>query len=314
MNIGFLCDIPLSNYLTNPEEYAYLHGRHSSTGYYYWILKNANVDNVSMVGPGDDLTKFDVIVFHYDNKEYIDHGAYKTIQVVTDRPCVKGCDLYIAANENITSPRLSRESITRYGIENTTNTWIDNKDQWVFIHYPPTHNIKKCDPMWPPVNYKFVGRRHTLIHELSDSKYIDDMKALGINIIIDNDNDNNVGDEHVYFCIRPVTARSKSTGLDNNSGRYGHKTANRLYQTWYMEVPGIFNASPEMMKLRDDELDFLIANDVDEFTTQAIRLREDKELYYNMVERCKKRQQNNPYADMSIVVNQWIHAFKLLNI
>lgn len=81
-----------------------------------------------------------------------------------------------------------------------------------------------------------------------------------------------------------------------------------------MEVPGIFNASPEMMKLRDDELDFLIANDVDEFTTQAIRLREDKELYYNMVERCKKRQQNNPYADMSIVVNQWIHAFKLLNI
>ena len=89
--IGFLCDIKFyQNYRDNLEAYRYLHGRHSATGYYYWILKNHGTRCVCGITQWTILTNFDIIVYHYDNRDIIDFNAYKTIQVVTDRPCVEG--------------------------------------------------------------------------------------------------------------------------------------------------------------------------------------------------------------------------------
>jgi hypothetical protein len=312
MKIGFLCDLDLPNYKNDIEAYRYLHGRHSATGYYYWMLRNHGMD-VHMVSPDDDLTKFDIIVYHFDNRDTINFNAYKTVQVVTDRPYVKGTTLYVAANRGILEPVKDIETIKRYGVENTLNTWIEDKSRWHFIHYPPTFNIKKCKPVFPPRRFKFVGRNHTMIPEILEQSFIDKCRTHNIDLIFDFENDNNAGDEDVYFCVRRMSHLGGNTKLDCNSGKYGHRTANRLYQAWYMNTPGIFNMSPEMAGLRDSELDFLVANNKDEFLAQAIRLTKDKDLFYSMVEHCKTKTTDNPYYDIQIVVQQWQEAFRKLD-
>ena len=65
MKISFYCDVDIPNYLNDPNPYRYLHGRHSATGYYYWILKNHGLE-VYLNHPNPD-----VVIFHYDNKDYI---------------------------------------------------------------------------------------------------------------------------------------------------------------------------------------------------------------------------------------------------
>tara|TARA_R110002020_G_scaffold199924_1_gene401938 strand:+ start:1750 stop:2682 length:933 start_codon:yes stop_codon:yes gene_type:complete len=304
MKISFLCDIKLPNYEHVPEAYEYLHGRHSATGYYYWMLKNRGID-IHLAHTREDLNHTDVVIFHYDNRDIIKDLTCKKIQVVTDRPCAEGCDVYIAANRSITTPKIDSKVVERYGIEGGMNTWIKDRDKWAFIHYPPTFGIKQCTANFPPTNFKFVGREHTLIPEILDNKFISKCKDSGINLQFDFVNDGNDGTEDVYFCVRRSSWISKASGLENNAGKYGHRTANRLYQAWYMKTPGIFNVSPEMNVLRESELDFLAANTVDEFFEQALRLKNDSDLFHNMVHNGISKS-DNPYSDINIVVDQWI--------
>lgn len=306
MIISFHCDINLSNYLYNPNSYKYLHGRHSATGYYYWILKNHGL-NVYLNHPNPD-----VIIFHYDNRNEIKSFNCKKIQIVTDRPMVEGCDFYIAANQSFFNKVTDFNLISRYGIENTLNTWVKNKEKWRFIHYPPTFGVKECNPSFPVVNFKFVGRNHTNIKDLYDPVFIDKCIKLGINLIFDFENDANDGTEDVYFCIRNVKDIGKMTGKDNNSGKYGHRTANRLYQAWKMRTPAIFNNSPEMAAIRTSEYDFLVANNTKEFIQQALRLKTDKNLFDSMISHAIIMDKINPYVNITIVVNQWKELFKEL--
>jgi hypothetical protein len=99
------------------------------------------------------------------------------------------------------------------------------------------------------------------------------------------------------------------TGLDNNSGKYGHRTANRLYQSWAMRVPGIFNSSPEMAAIKTSEYDFLVADSAQEFLEQALRLKTDDKLFKNMIENGISKDKINPYMDVKIVVDQWNSIF-----
>ena len=308
MKIYFYCDIELPNYKDNPLAYTYLHGRHSATGYYYWILKNHNVD-VHIAHTKEQLSDADVVIFHYDNATDVVPLNCKKIQVVTDRPYVEGCDFYIAANKSILTPKIDIDVVNRYGLENTANTWLDNKDKWHFIHYPPTFGIKKCTPQFPPRNFKFVGRQHTMMLGMISQHFIKKCMDYNINLQYDFVNDGNDGTEDVYYCVRNINCQGKHTGLECNAGKHGHRTANRLYQAWYMNTPGIFNLSPEMSVLRETELDFLIANNKEEFLEQAIRLQNNKDLFYAMIENGNAKDDINPYSNIEIVVYQWINIF-----
>ena len=309
MKIAFYCDLKLNNYLTNPIEYKYLHGRHSATGYYFWILKNSGIKNVYLVQDKNDLINYDVIVFHYDNYEDIKSLNKIKIQVVTDRPMIEGCHLYIMANQSFFIKINDFKLIQRYGIENTFNTWISDKSKLSFIHYPPTFGVKKCQTEHPPKIFKFVGRKHTNISEIQSANFIKYCKKYDVNLIFDYENDANSGDEDVYFCIRNVLDVCKSTGKNNNSGKYGHRTSNRLYQSWFMGTPAIFNNSPEMQCIRSNELDYLIANDKDEFLTQCLRLKNDKDLFKAMIENGDSKKHLNPYYNFDIIIDQWKDAF-----
>jgi len=313
MKIAFFCDLDLPNYVQCPEHYKYLHGRHSATGYYFWILFNGGIDNISLVTDPLDLHKFDVVIFHYDNRNVIENLNCKKIQVVTDRPVVEGCDAYIVANQTFTKQILDSSVIMRYGIENTLNTWINTNKKYYFIHYPPTFGVKQCNAQWPPTKFKYVGREHTNITDIRTPHFIQECAKHKIDLIFDYANDANDGTEDVYFCVRGVRGRSKATGKDNNSGKYGHRTANRLYQAWYTRMPGIFNNSPEMAAIKSSNLDYLTANSAQEFLHNAIKLREDRDLYFAMIDNGIKKDIINPYANYSIVVNQWLELFTAMN-
>lgn len=313
MKIAFFCDTNLLNYTTNPEQYVYLHGKHSSTGYYFWILKNHGVKNIALISNEDELSSFDAVVFHYDDFKQIQHFKGKKIQVVTDRPALDFCDIFVAANSTFTTRVKDTQVISTYGLTNTLNTWVENKDKWYFVHYPPTYGVKRCTANFPPKNYKFVGREHTLINEITQPKFIEKCKQHNIILQFDYTSDANDGTEDVYFCVRKVRCISKATNHENNSGKYGHKTANRLYQGWYMRTPCILNNAPEMAVLKETEYDFLIANNADEFFTQACRLKNDEQLFKSMIEHSKCKDSINPYCNLQIVVDQWLYVFSKLS-
>jgi hypothetical protein len=313
MKIAFYCDKPLNNYLTHPSEYKYLHGRHSATGYYYWILKNFNIKNIFLISDKNLLDNYDIIIFHYDNYEDIKNLNKIKIQIVTDRPMIDSCELYIMANQSFFNPSTNINLIKRYGLENSLNTWIIDKRKLHFIHYPPTYGAKQCTASFPPKLFKFVGRKHTNIKSVRSEEFIKKLKKYNINLEFDYDNDSNSGNEDVYFCIRNVSDVCKVTGENNNSGKYGHRTANRLYQSWFMKTPCIFNISPEMESIRTSELDYLIANDEEEFLSQSIKLANDRKLFYSMIEHGESKKDLNPYHNFGIIIQQWTDAFSKIN-
>jgi len=78
-------------------------------------------------------------------------------------------------------------------------------------------------------------------------------------------------------------------------------------------MPGIFNNSPEMAAIKSSNLDYLTANSAQEFLHNAIKLREDRDLYFAMIDNGIKKDIINPYANYSIVVNQWLELFTAMN-
>ena len=226
------------------------------------------------------------------------------IQVVSDRPQVDNCDLYIACNQSAIKPIINKEYVKLVGLG--LNRVL--KGRWHFIHYPMALNYKKCNPVWPPKIYHFSGRQATLKPGILDPKFINHLKAKDIHLRFDFDNDHNSGDEDVYFCVRNsrqyYSAICKGNNIDTPLGQ---KTANRLYQAWKMGTPSIFDPNTAMLSIRKSEWDFLIASSVEEFEHACIRLKTDFDLYHHMMANAKNRR--NEHSDQ-IIVEQWKDAFK----
>ena len=114
--IAFVCDKDLPNYLDDPEAYNYLEGKHSATGYYYWILKNAGVPNLHLVNLSAKLVDYDIVIIYYENREILPtNRKFKVIQVVSDRPQIENCDLYIACNQSVFKPIVNLEYVSKVG-------------------------------------------------------------------------------------------------------------------------------------------------------------------------------------------------------
>lgn len=302
--IAFLCDIEMPNYINDPIFYDYLEGKHSATGYYYWILKNGGINNVYLESKSSNLSEYDVVVYHYDNKDLIDFKRnYKTIQVITDCPQVSGTDLYVCCNYSsfnlITDVNLFKR--VGFGLKNQLYGNLH------YVHYPMALNYKKCNPQFPPKIYHYTGRESTLIENIYSSKFVNHMKKFDIQLRFDFKNDHNTGDEDVYFCVREKSYFSKRTNGNNCDTKLGQKTANRLYQSWKMGTPFITNSNSAMFSIRKSEYDFLIADTLDEFEHQCIRLKHDEDLYHNMIMNANNRKDEH---NNEIIIQQWLSAFE----
>ena len=308
-NVAFLCEVSLPNYLTDPDSYNYLTGSHSATGYYYWILKNSGLTNVHLVLPGENLDCYDIVVFHYDQRKYIKtNGKYKTIQIVTDRPQLPNVDLYVCCNMSVFNIITNTELVKYTGI----GLKYELFGKLAYIHYPMALNYKKCEPTWPPRIYHYTGRYSTLIDDITSTKFIDHMKTHGIQLRFDFDNDHNSGDEDVYFCVRKkVTYYSGQISRNNVDTKYGQKTANRLYQSWKMGTPFITSGHSAMCAIYKSEYDFLIADNLEQFEYQSIKLKNDENLFSNMVKNANIRRDEHTNE---IIISQFMSAFDMINV
>ncbi len=269
----------MPNYLEAPRFYSRMLGRYV-VGYYYWIFKNRGVKNIRLLDSGDctALGEDDLAVFHYDDRSKVvcPDRSFKLCQVVSDRSYVKGCDFYI----------LFDESCVR---KDTLKT--------AFVLHPLPVGLKVCKPKFPPILFSFIGNSHTIIPELRDKRFLEDMKIKGLDIRLQYRTWNNQGDEDVFFCVR------------SPRGYRGHKTANRAYCAWYMNTPSIFSPDSAVMSIRKSEYDFLVASNVNEFQNSVELLRSDRSLFEKMVENCKKRADENNY---DLVLRQFSNALRCI--
>jgi hypothetical protein len=305
--VAFVCDTPLPNYLDNPSRYDYLEGNHSATGYYYWILKNFGFNNVFMVFPEERLTDYDLIVFHYDNRKAINTSEkYKTLQIVTDRPQVPNVDMYGCCNLSSFIPILNKKMIRSVGL----GLKFHLSGNLTYIPYPMALNFKRCSPKWPPSVYHYTGRESTLIDNIASSVFVDHMRQQGVNLRFNFNDDHNMGDEDVYFCVRKKTNYYSTSSKGNNvDTKLGQKTANRLYQSWKMRTPFITSGSSAMAALYKTDYDFLLADTLDEFEYQCMRLLQNRDLFDKMVENCERRKDEHSNV---LIVTSLLTAFEKL--
>jgi len=301
--VAFVCDLSLPNYLEEPKRYDYLEGNHSATGYYFWILKNFGLENVFLVSPEEKLTDYDLVVFHYDNKKYIQvNNSYKTLQIVTDRPQVPNVDLYGCCNLSSFAPILDKRMVQSVGL----GLKYHLTGNLVYIPYPMALNFKRCAPSWPPKIYHYTGRESTLLDEIYSASFVDHMKQKGVNLRFNFKDDHNMGDEDVYFCVRKKTNYYSTSSKGNNvDTKLGQKTANRLYQSWKMRTPFITSGSSAMAAIYKSETDFLIADTIEEFEHQCIRLLKDETLFKEMMKTCLKRKDEHTNA---LIVSSFLNA------
>ena len=171
-------------------------------------------------------------------------------------------------------------------------------------------NYVACKASWPPKIFHYTGRKSTLIDEIYSDSFVNHMKDKGVNLRFDFDNDHNIGDEDVYFCIRKKTNYYSTTCKGNNvDTKLGQKTANRLYQSWKMGTPLISSGANAMAAIYKSEHDFLIADTTEQFEYQSLRLLNDKVLFDSMTSNANRRKDEHTNSQ---IVKQFIEAFKIV--
>lgn len=290
--VYFLTHSILDNYRNKSAPYIYSENESSifnrgrnlealEINYPFWILYNNGISNIKLITSCEDITDSDVVVFYNcnDNRiaDLLDFSRdYIKIQIVTDQPIIEGCSSYICYDESV--------------------VYKDTSRLWHHVMYPLPIGLKKCNPSWPPKQISCI----------SPDKITIDNSIYNTYNIIDNSYVNR-GDEDILFHIRAPVTFNPHVGLSTRMKFPSHKTANRLYQSWYCNVPSILSSNPAMEFIRESELDFLRASNVDELHVCVNELQHDKDLFYSMIDNCKRRADENCY---SVIVDQWLRIFE----
>lgn len=286
-----------NNYLECKDEYSNLcNGNFHHIVYNYWILKN-NLKNKQynlflVTDVPKNIQKNDVVIFHYDTKDKIKIGKYKTVQVIGDFPEVQGVDFIVTHNKQMINKRT------------------------FFIHFPLPVNIIKFNPKFPPVNFTGVGAAHSFDKELSGKRFIQNCAYYGINFkIINNKNYCDIPtDVFVFLRDKKLPLYKKDNGefLHPSSiwspitGKT-HRHANRLYQAWYMGIPSILNRETTISGVVKSKYDTIFAETPKELFAKMMFLKKDKKTFLRMIGRCKKRANENCHK---IIVQQYHEMFK----
>jgi len=289
--VYFLANNILPNYTLDNTLYKYNKSSNSAYGrgvalelleinHAYWILHNNNVSEINITTSCDMLEPSDTLIFYncsnniaWEKIQSSPNNNFKKIQIVTDQPIIDGCDAYICYDPSIVDRDLDRE--------------------WFHVLYPLPIGLNKCEPSWPPVNIACIAPDLITVDKTilknEQFTFIDDSYA-------------NRGDEHVLFHIRKSITFNESKGLVSRMKFPSHKTANRLYQSWFCNIPAILSPNPAMQYIKQSDLDFLEAHTNDELLYQVDCLVNDKDLYFAMVDNCKKRENEHNH---NIIVSQW---------
>jgi hypothetical protein len=296
MNIYFLAKQIGGNYLDNKNDYSSLcNGNFHHIVYGYWILKNKLTDsniNLFLIDKlPKNIGKKDIVIFHYDTKDMVNHSEYITVQDIGDFPVVQDSKYFI-----------------------THNTAIKDKN-YFFVGFPLPVSIRKFDPNFPPSNFTCVGSEHSINKEIMKEQYIAGCKDYGINLKFITDKNYVDVDTDVFVFLRdkslPNLKKDNGELLHPSSiwspitGKT-HRHANRIYQAWYMNTPCIHNRESPIEDLVQSPYDILYAETPKELFQKMIFLRKNKDFFQKMIDNCRKRSEENSYG---VIASQYINMF-----
>lgn len=313
---------PTKNILPNYKDYPALYNHYSTftgkdvySSYVYWILKNNNIGNIKLVGDLDETTSDDLIFFHFDNlKAFNFNTSAKKVQFISDRPLVNGCSKYLSSDITVCNEYSRPTSVL-------LPSFIIDKRYPVEINFfpePLPYNLRKCKVQYPPKKAVCMGLYDNIDKELL--KLIEEKKDLlllykntrklsknrfnilnNISFELYNESNINRGDEDVFFFIR-----NKESGYNYA----GYKHPNRLFISFYCNVPGFYYGETVLRANRKSEFDYTEISDVYDFLDKLLVYCTDEEAFLSILKQNKSRENDNTEAILVARFNQVIQQLK----
>lgn len=264
--------------------------------YLFWVLKNnTDIDIKLVTNLPKSIKSSDIVFFHYESRQKINFGNYKTIQIIGDFPILKEANYYITHN----------------GQMKNQNTF--------FMYFPLPANIKRFKPVFPPKNFVGVGAEHSFNKEIMGKKFIESCKQYNINLEFITDKNYAYKNVDVFIFLRdknlPNYKKDNGEPLHPSAiwspitGKT-HRHANRLYQSWYMNTPCILNKEATIEPLIKTKYDALFAETPAELFCKMIFLQNNKEFFHKMIYNCKKRANENTHKKIALQFKRIISKIK----
>jgi len=297
---------PTKNLLPNYKDFPTLYNHYSTfkgrdvySSYVYWILKNNGIDNIKLVDSLNETKGEDLIFFHFDNlKAFNFNTSARKVQFVSDRPLVSGCSKYLSSDITACTGEYSKYAIdllSSFIIEKKYSVEID------FFPEPLPCNLKKCKVQYPPKKAVCMGlydnvdkellrlieeKKDLLLQYKSDRKLNKDKFSILNNISFElyNESNTNKGDEDIFFFIR-----NKESGYNYA----GYKHPNRLFMSFYCNIPGFYYGETVIRANRKSEFDYIEIRDVYDFLDKLLTYCTNEELFLSVLKQNKLREKDN---------------------
>jgi len=295
---------PTNNLLPNYREfpslynhYSLLKGKDVYSSYIYWILKNNCIQNIKLVDKIDTTKKNDIIFFHFDNLKCFNFNSRaKKVQFVSDRPLVNGCQLYLTSDHTVCSDYNKKNFLPYVEPSILSKSYLV---EMTFFPEPLPVGLRKCKVNYPPKKAVCMGLYDNVDRELLQlieeknmffSTFKITKKIKNINFIknikfeLYNECNNNKGDEDIFFFIR-----NKESGYNYA----GYKHPNRLFISFYCNVPGFYYGEKVICANRKSEYDFIEVSSTSEFIYKLDNYISNENLFLNILKQIKSREDEN---------------------
>jgi len=303
--IYFPTKTPLPNYKDFPSlynHYSTFKGRDVYSSYIYWILKNHGIKEIKLVDTIKKTERSDFIFFHFDNLKQFDFNtSARKVQFISDRPLVSGCSMYLTSDHTVCSGHVKSGTSSAFSILNKTYSV-----EMTFFPEPLPCGLKKCKVNYPPKKAVCMGLYDNvdkdllrIIEEKNDlfESYVSCHKISKKNIEIIknikfelyNETNNNKGDEDIFFFIR-----NKESGYNYA----GYKHPNRLFISFFCNVPGFYHGENVINANKKSEYDFIEINTVFDFITKLSLYISNEKLFLNILNQIKSREKENSEEDV----------------
>lgn len=141
-------------------------------------------------------------------------------------------------------------------------------------------------------NVAYVGRAINLAPQLQDESWREKLKAMGIDWRVVDQRDR----WHDYSDLDAIVAvRNFQDG-----GGFSWKPATKLYNAWHAGVPAILGRDSAFRAERQSELDYLEVASLEDLLKAIERLRDDRQLRYDMMENGRGRSRETEPAQLVI--------------
>jgi len=284
-------------------------GRDVYSSYVYWILKNNGIQNIELVRDLSNTRASDAIFFHFDNLDAFNFNTpAKKIQFVSDKPLIGGCNLYLTADLT---------ACTGYSGNINPSLIVEKKYSVELLYFPEPLpvGLKKTTVCFPPKVATCMGlyenidkdllylieQKEAFIKKYCNTKKKVDMIS-NIEFRLNCTANNNKGDEDIFFFIR-----NKEIGYNYA----GYKHPNRLFMSFYCNIPGFYNKEPALCAVGTPSKDFIEIDGAYDFVEKLVNYSTSEQYFLDILQNIKSRENEN---DEQSIVSRFVDITQRLGI